>query len=335
MRKTLFDALSHACTHMIRGHNHPSRLYFPAVAALQAVSPGCCRPPGEKGAGGGLDEGELARGGGVRLLALEALAGFVQASRLLLQHAQQDAEDVEGGEEHARATSSAPRKRAKLAVEAADGGDGGAGGEEEERWSLPLMSSQVRAIAAAGSRGGRGSDSETSPGVYGGAAALLALVAARLRGWLDLLPGGLFEPVLPGGEQRLGGEQQRVLAAVEAEFRADYSRRREALVLRATATVQGFAWEAAQQRGRTETELAIRELLASAPAGGEPLVRREEAWALRPVDLAAMASCAAADRACFRPFALKGALAAGRVPDRGGRPTEGRRLLPAATLPAC
>ncbi|DBA79770.1 TPA: hypothetical protein ACH3X1_008435 [Trebouxia sp. C0004] len=160
---------------------------------------------------------------------------------------------------------------------------------------------------------------------------VLKAISGAIDQLLPRLPPSFLEPILPPNS--LNSHQMSELEEIDSALRGEYTVRRRMLIERAKVTLQSFLWAE-----RLQKEVGTRQPAEAAAQQGEALMRNEPAVSLHDVfkakqgDIVPIASKATSgDKGKFEA-SVKGFII-GAVPDRGGRPTEGRAAQAAASMP--
>lgn len=160
---------------------------------------------------------------------------------------------------------------------------------------------------------------------------VLKAISGAIDQLLPRLPPTFLEPILPPNS--LNNHQMNELEEIDSALRGEYTVRRRMLIERAKVTLQSFLWAE-----RLQKEAGNRQPAEAAAQQGEALMHNEPAVSLHDVfkakqgDIVPVASKATSgDKGKFEA-SVKGFII-GAVPDRGGRPTEGRAAQAAANMP--
>ncbi|KAL0046913.1 hypothetical protein WJX82_001552 [Trebouxia sp. C0006] len=160
---------------------------------------------------------------------------------------------------------------------------------------------------------------------------VLKAVSGAIDQLLPRLPPSFLEPILPPNS--LNNHQMSELEEIDSALREEYTVRRRMLIERAKVTLQSFLWAE-----RLQKEAGKRQPAEAAAQQGEALMHDQPAVSLHDVfkakqgDIVPIASKATSgDKGKFEA-SVKGFII-GAVPDRGGRPTEGRAAQAAANMP--
>ncbi|KAL0021460.1 hypothetical protein WJX79_004191 [Trebouxia sp. C0005] len=160
---------------------------------------------------------------------------------------------------------------------------------------------------------------------------VLRAISGAIDQLLPRLPPSFLEPILP--PDSLNDHQMSELEEIDSALRGEYTVRRRMLIERAKVTLQSFLWAE-----RLQKEASSRQPAEAAAQQGEDLMHKQPAVSLHDVfkakqgDIVPVASKATSgDKGKFEA-SVKGFII-GAVPDRGGRPTEGRAAQAAANMP--
>lgn len=240
-----------------------------------------------------------------RLVILERLISYLQAVRLMAAPT-----SAAAGEQSSKPDEAEQRTGAEDSME-------GIGGD------AALASSLIRDMASR----------LNVPSSFSSHSAIKLLegIDHRLQDVMAALPQSFLAPILPEGS--LSDEQVQVARDIHQGLQDEYTLRRRMLTERVKVTLDSLLRSnQLQERGTLDEARRVAEQ-GSARMTAEPLVPFDSIFQACQADLVPVsAKATSGDKGKFEA-SVKSVLI-GKVPDRGGRPYEGRAAAAAASMPA-